>query len=469
MAVSRDKYLIKNTAILTIGSLGSKFITFFLIPLYTNSLSTTQYGIVDLIVTINTVLAPIVTVNIGEAVMRFALDVDADRNQISCIGQRFYIASIFISILLIPFFKIVPSLSNYAIYTSLYIIAFSASQLFLCDLRGKEMLLHYSIGSILETLLICVFNILFLVVLKMGIKGYLIAYILAFTVTAIYAYIVGKGYYAFLVKKIDKNLLKEMVKFSLVLIPNTFMWWIINSSDRIMVSSFLGASSNGIYAISYKLPTLVSSFTLIFNRAWSYSAIKEEGAADEKEFNNKIYSYLISIVMIIGIGIIVICKPFLSIYVSKEFYSAWKYMPFLTIGFVFLTLADFISTTFTVHKDSYGFLFSGTLGAVLNIVLNYFLIPKVQIYGAAIATCISYIAVFIFRIIYSRKYIKYDILNAEFLFGTILLVISAFVTFFNGNFYIISNALVIVGAIFLYRKFFLEISERIKIIIKKKR
>ena len=331
------------------------------------------------------------------------------------------------------------------------------------------MLLHYSIGSILETLLICVFNILFLVVLKMRIKGYLIAYILAFTVTAIYAYIVGKGYYAFLVKKIDKNLLKEMVKFSLVLIPNTFMWWIINSSDRIMVSSFLGASSNGIYAISYKLPTLVSSFTLIFNRAWSYSAIKEEGAVDEEEFNNKIYSYLISIVMIIGIGIIVICKPFLSIYVSKEFYSAWKYMPFLTIGFVFLTLADFISTTFTVHKDSYGFLFSGTLGAVLNIVLNYFLIPKVQIFGAAIATCISYIAVFIFRIIYSRKYIKYDILNAEFLFGTTLLVISAFVTFFNGNFYIISNALVIMEQFFYIESFFLEISERIKIIIKKKR
>lgn len=260
-----------------------------------------------------------------------------------------------------------------------------------------------------------------------------------------------------------------MVKFSLVLIPNTFMWWIINSSDRIMVSSFLGASSNGIYAISYKLPTLVSSFTLIFNRAWSYSAIKEEGAVDEEEFNNKIYNYLTSIVMIIGIGIIVIFKPFLAIYVSKEFYSAWKYMPFLTIGFVFLTLADFISTTFTVHKDSYGFLFSGTLGAVLNIILNYFLIPKVQIYGAAIATCISYIAVFIFRIIYSRKYIKYNILNADFLFGTILLVISAFVTFLNGYSYIISNALVIVGLIFLYRKFFLEITERIRLLIKKKR
>ena len=108
------------------------------------------------------------------------------------------------------------------------------------------------------------------------------------------------------------------------------MWWIINSSDRIMVSSFLGASSNGIYAISYKLPTLVSSFTLIFNRAWSYSAIKEEGAVDEEEFNNKIYSYLISIVMIIGIGIIVICKPFFKHNMfQKKFYSAWKYMPFL--------------------------------------------------------------------------------------------------------------------------------------------
>ena len=467
MTLQRDKYLLKNTVIFTIGSLGSKLITFFLIPLYTNSLSTEQYGIVDLIVTINTVLVPILTLNICEAVMRFALDVNADRKQISHIGQRVCFFSTFVALVLIPIFKLIPSIADYAVFISLYIITFALSQLFLCDLRGKELLVNYSIGNILETFLIGIFNILFLIIFKMEIKGYLLAYILAFTITAIYAFIIGNGYLALFTKIRNKSLVQEMIKYSIVLIPNSFMWWIINSSDRIMVSAFLGASYNGLYAISYKLPTLVSSFTLIFNRAWSYSAIKEEGASDEIEFNNKIFEYLISIVMIIGIGILIICKPFLKIYVSKEFYGAWKYIPLLTVGFVFLTLADFVATTFTVHKDNFGFLFSGILGAILNILLNYFLIPEIKVYGAAISTCISYIAVFIYRMFYSRRYIKYNITNKEFVFGLFLLIIGCISNYFDGIIYYVFNTIIIIIAVFMYRKIIFEVFIRIVKMIKK--
>lgn len=462
MSNSRSKYLLKNTAIFTLGSLGSKVITFFLIPLYTNSLTTEQYGIVDLIVTINTVLVPILTLNICESVMRFALDENADREQISHIGQRLYFISILLALALIPIFNLIPNISKYAVYISLYIITFAASQLFLCDLRGKEMLLHYSIGSILETLLIGVFNVLFLVVFKWNIKGYLSAYIIAFAITALYGFVVGKCYRAFKTKINNIKLVKEMIKFSVVLIPNSFMWWIINSSDRIMVSWLLGASYNGIYAVSYKLPTLVSSFTLIFNRAWSYSAIKEEGAADENEFNNKIFEYLTSIAMLVGIGLLVVCKPFLKIYVASEFYEAWRYMPFLTVGFVFLTLADFIATSFTVHKDSFGFLFSGITGAILNIALNYLLIPRIHIYGAAIATCVSYISVFVFRLCYSKKYICYNIMNRKFIVGTVLLIISSCVAFCNGVVFYLVNVIVIVVAIIINKDIIIEIINKVK-------
>lgn len=468
MTNTRNKYLLKNTIIFTIGSLGSKIITFFLIPLYTNALNTEQYGIVDLIVTINTVLVPIVTLNICESVMRFALDESADREQISHIGQRIYVLSIFIALALIPVFGLIPSISEYALYTSLYIITFSASQLFLCDLRGKELLVQYSIGSILETFLIGIFNILFLLVLKLGIKGYLLAYILAFTITAIYGFVIGKGYRAFKVKIIDRKLLHEMIKFSVVLIPNSFMWWIINSSDRVMVSAFLGASYNGIYAISYKLPTLVSSLTSIFNKAWSYSAIKENGAEDESEFHNRVFEGITAIVMIIGIGILVICKPFLKVYVSPEFYEAWKYIPFLTVGFVFLTLADFIATTFTVHKDSFGFLFSGLLGACINIVLNYFLIPRIQIYGAAVATCISYISVFVYRMFYSRKYIKFSVVNAKFLLGTLLLLVASITDFFNGTVFYVTNAIVIIVTVILFRDYIFGMVKKMIGVVRKK-
>lgn len=95
-----------------------------------------------------------------------------------------------------------------------------------------------------------------------------------------------------------------MARYSVVLIPNSFMWWIMNSSDRIMVSSMISVAANGIYAVSYKFPTLVSTLTTIFNQAWSYSAIREEGTDDESEYNNKIFRVLIGIVMLIGIGFV---------------------------------------------------------------------------------------------------------------------------------------------------------------------
>ena len=134
------------------------------------------------------------------------------------------------------------------VLTYFYTVSLAASQLYLCDLRGKELLLQYSIGNILHTLLIAIFNITFLLFLNLGIEGYLLAFILSNIIVAAYALIVGKGYKSFRLKRISKTLLFNMTKYSVVLIPNSFMWWIMNSSDRIMVSSMVSIAANGIYA-----------------------------------------------------------------------------------------------------------------------------------------------------------------------------------------------------------------------------
>lgn len=407
------------------GNLGSKLISFFLVPLYTYALTATEYGVVDLIVTVGTVAVPVLTLNISEAVMRFALDKDADKKKITQIGTGILIIGMLLGLLIFPICHSFNKISQYSEFVYFYVVALSMSQLYLCDLRGKELLVYYSIGNVLNTFFIAALNILFLVVLKEGIEGYLKAYIIANTLTAIYAIVVGKGYKSFNFSEIDKGLLARMAKYSIVLIPNSFMWWIMNSSDRIMVSSMISVAANGIYAVSYKLPTLVSTLTTIFNQAWSYSAIREEGTADESEYNNKIFKVLIGILMLTGIGILTFAKPFLSVYVSKEYYIAWKYMPFLTVGCVYLTMASFMATSYTVHKDSFGYLFSGMFGAIFNIVMNFILIPLIGVYGAAIATCISYILVFVFRLFHTRKYIKYNIKNKEFLLGSIILFLSA--------------------------------------------
>ena len=448
MSNSRNKYLIKNTLLFTLGNLGSKIITFFLIPLYTNALTTAEYGVVDLVTTVSTVAIPILTINICESVMRFALDKNANQEEITQIGTFILILACLFGIIAIPICAQFEQISSYSVLIYFYIITLAASQLYLCDLRGKELLLYYSIGNILHTFLIAIFNILFLLSFKMGIQGYLLAFILANLITVCYSVIAGKGYRSFKFKRINKKLLKNMSKYSMVLIPNSFMWWIMNSSDRIMVTSMVGIAANGIYAVSYKLPTLVSTLTSIFNQAWSYSAIKEEGSNDENEYNNHIFKFLTGGVMLIGIGLLTIVKPFLQVYVSNEFISAWKYTPFLIIGYVYLTLGSFMATSYTVHKDSFGYLFSGMFGAIINIVLNFWLISWIGVYGAAISTCISYIFVFLFRLIHTRKYIKYNVKNMEFIFGSFILILSAGAIFINNIIGLIIQILLFIIAIF---------------------
>ena len=457
--MDRKKYLVKNTLIFSMGNLGTKLITFFLVPLYTSALSTQEYGTVDLITTIVIIAVPIIFLNIGEAVMRFALDKDADSDGIMSIGCCVIAFSALPGVALAFAMHFYKPVSEYAFYIFLYSVTMGCCQVLLCYLRGKEMLLEYSIGSILQTLCIAGLNIIFLLVLKKGINGYLTAYIISYAITVVYCIIVSDVLRIFKNFHINKKLAKEMIEYSVVLIPNSFMWWIMNSSDRIMVTSMISVAANGIYAISYKLPTLVTTLTSIFNQAWSYSAIKEEGSSDEDEYNNKVFKILTCAVMLIGISVIAFSKLFLKIYVAESYYSAWQYIPFLAVGCVYLTLGTFMATSYTVHKDSFGYLFSGMFGAILNVTLNFVLIPKIGVYGAALATGISYIAVFVFRLFHTRKYIYYDIKNKEFLFGSIALLVVSILVFVDSIMALFIQVVVVFVSVCFYSSVWLPIAK----------
>lgn len=460
MKESRNRYLLKNTAIFTLGNFASKFISFFLVPLYTNILSTSEYGTVDLVVTICTITVPIITLNIMEGVMRFNLDRGVDKNKITKIGIVILFFGALCGLILIPICSIWKAISSISVLVYFYIVCSASCQIFLSDLRGKEKLIQYSIGNILNTLLIACLNILFLLVFKLGISGYLLAYTIANAFVALYAFIIGKGYRA-IKSPLDKQKMIEMVKYSVVLIPNSFMWWIMNSSDHVMVTSMIGVAANGIYAISYKLPTLISSFTGIFTQAWTYSAIRESGSEDEVEYNNRIFKANMAVAIILGMFIISISQIFLDFYVSEQYYEAWKYIPPLIIGYVFMTLGSFVGCSYVVQKDTKGILFSGCFGAVINIALNFLLINRIGIMGAAIATCTSYIGVFLYRLVDTRKYVPIKVNNKGFYVGVFLLVVSSIIIFLESGIKYIILALLFVLTLALYSPIWLPIFRNI--------
>lgn len=422
----RKEYLAKNTALFALNTIGTRLITFLLVPLYTKAFSTAEYGTVDLITTIGTILVPIITLNIGEAVMRFALDDDANRNNITSIGI-FYAGVSFVlglsSFLVIRFF---PQIRVNGLLVYLYCITRGLYLTFVCNLRGQEKLLHYATANILHTFIAAALNILFLVEFKLGVDGYFYAYILSNIATFVYCFFVGRVKESIKSFHFDMPLMKRMLAYAIVLVPNSLMWWIMNSSDHVMVTSMIGIAANGVYAVSYKIPSILSSLSTVFNQAWSYSAIHENKSSDRERFNNDMFDNLVRFQLIMTIFLMAIIKPFLRIYVRQPaYYEAWKYTPYLLVGYFFLTMGTFLSTSYTVNKDSKGFLFSGTVGAVINILLNWLLIPLWDIHGAAFATCISYIIVFLYRVIDTKKYLVIHVFEPEYVAGYILLIITA--------------------------------------------
>lgn len=381
-------------------------ISFFLVPFYTQALTTAEYGVADLFTTICTLLVPIVTLNISEGIMRFALDRNADHYKIMSIGIMCGVGSGLLLAVTVPFLQGLFKLESYGSLLFLYCCSFALSQIFMSYLRGTEKLLMFAYGNILQASLIAGLNILFLLNFKWGLRGYFLSFSISYLIVMLYAILAGQAYKVFAHFKFDAKLFISMSKYAVALIPNSLMWWVTNSSDRVMIAGILGAAANGIYAVSYKIPTLLSTFSTIFSQAWSYSAISEKDSMDQEQLTNDVYKTLFSALIIAAAALLIIIRPFMSYYVAANYFVAWKYCPALIIGFLYMSLGSFVATPYVVHKDSLHMMLSGVTGAGVNIVLNLILIPRLGIQGAAIATCVSYIAIYLFRMMDTQRYVK---------------------------------------------------------------
>lgn len=450
--MNRKKYLAKNTALFALNNIGTKLIVFLLVPIYTNALETNEFGVADLVTTLSSIVVPVISLNIHEAVMRFSLDQDAKHNRIQSIGIATIAISIIVGLLIIPLSKKWELLSPYAVYFYMYCVTQGIYNICLAVLRGKEKLVSYAICNIIVTFTGAILNILFLAYFHLGISGYFLGFIISYVVGCIYSIISSKLYKVLSNFRIDWELAKKMCAYSLVLIPNSLMWWIMNASDRLMVISIVGLAANGIYAVSYKIPSAISTVSVIFNQAWSYSAIHEENSKDRNTFNEKMYNYLFEFQLLVTSALLMFIKPLMKVYVAESYYSAWMYIPPLLFGYFFMSLGTFFSTQYTVQKDSKGFLFSGLFGALVNIILNLILIPRFGPLGASIATAAAYISVFAYRVHDTKKYFAIKWASCQKLISIILLLLMCFCNYFDSVYNWIGLVIMFGLAVILARK-----------------
>ncbi len=458
------KFLAKNITYLFIGSFSTKILNFLLVPLYTSVLTTREYGVYDSFNTTIGIVLPILTENIVDAVFRFTIDENNKDDAIS-VGIKYNVWGLLWIIvfgIINHFLGLILILDDYIGLFVLLYLGTACTQYMTAVARGLGKILDLSISGILSTITLLGLNILLLLEIKMGIHGYIIANISAMAVQTVYLVVRMQLWKHFSIHY-NKTIKKDMLKYSRPMIANSISWWVNNASDKYVVIFFRGLAENGIYAIASKIPQILNALQSIFSQAWTLSAITDFDSEDRNEFFKNMYSaYNLALTLSCSL-LIAIDKILANLLYSKDFFIAWKYVPFLLISILFGSLAGYIGGIFAAAKKSDVYAKSTTIGAIINTVLNFLLVPFIGAMGAALATAISFAAIWGFRLKDLRKILKLRIKLKRDICSYILLFVQSIVLIIAANykFVLISQALLVVVIVILYKNDLSSVSKKI--------
>jgi len=458
--MDKFKVLKRNTIIIAIASLGSKVIGFILAPLYSYYMTISQYGVMDIIITTVGLLLPLVTFNIYEATFRFTTGNKSDENQVLTLSLLATIVGLILSTIALPIIMHFTKMGEIVLLTYLLIFVESINFVLKQFARGLGKVEEFAWNGIIASFITLGFSLILMVLLHMGLEGYLITIIISYFLTNIYLFIRLKLWKCLIIKKINWNILREMLRYSVPLMPITSMWWIINVSDRYVIGIMLGTAYNGIYAVASKLPSLLSVFEDVFYQAWQMSAIKEASADGENEFYSLIFNNYIIILTIGFTLLLVIVRPMVIYLFSNDYYDAWRYVPLLLVATVFHALSGFLGVFYTVKKKPKGALISVIVGAGVNIALNIILIPLIGLMGAAVATIVAYIIVTIYRFIDTKKFVTIALKEKYIVLMTFICLLQLVIYYLSFNFKIAIQLLIASWIVVCNRRLILQLVKR---------
>ncbi len=414
--------LMSNTLIFSIGSFSSKILIFFLLPLYTRTLTTAEYSTVDLVIQMANLLIPFITLSVAEAVIRFGLNSKYKSNYVFTTGLVITFLGILLFSCFMPFILQIEYVQGFEMLFYLYLVVAGVKLVFVEYVRAIKKVKLYAINGLITTVSMIALNLAFLLVFQFGVTGYLTAIILSDLISVVFLFFKAQLYAALSTKYYSANLARQMIKFSTPLIPAAVMWWVTNVSDRFFVEHFLGAEQNGLYTVAYKIPTIVTAVYAMFNQAWNMSAITEHDKAGKQRFYKNVFDSNSSFLYILAGGLILFIVPITNILVSADFSEAYLYSPILIVSTVFTCFSSFLGSIYAATKKTINSFVTSFVGAALNIALNFLLIPIMGINGASLATLICYLLVFILRMKDIQKFSKFKYLPGKIIINTFLLI-----------------------------------------------
>lgn len=397
------KSLAGNTLIFAIGNGVSVIIAFVMVPFYTKMLSPSDFGISDIIVTTTSMLLPLVSLNIFSAIFRYTLDKSSNPTTLFTNGLNVTIIGSALSLIVTT----ILSLFNvpYALLVGFYLsitLLLNLSQNFV---RGIGHVKSFALSGIVATLSNVASNLLLMWVFKLGINGYLYSLLISAISTIVFLFIHDKLYTYIKWTNRSWEQTKELLTYSIPMIPNSFAWWLTNDANKMIILMFMGPGANGILAVANKIPTMLTTMFNMFSNAWQMTAVEENGKESTSELHKMVFTVIFGL-LIIGCSVIVtIIQPFMRVYVDPEFFIAWKIVPLLLLTSVFSNMSAFFGTTYLVAKKTKGLITTTLWGMIVNIGLSFALVPVIGLNGAGISGSVGFLLVSILRYKQTQKFV----------------------------------------------------------------
>ena len=326
--LNKYKHLVKNTFIFAIGTFSSKILVFVLMPIYTRTLTTEQYGIVDLVVQTANLLFPLVTLGMTNAIIRFGVDRSYRKNDVFTAGLLATLLGFAAFLCFSPLLGLIQGIGDHIWLLIIYVFTSCIKSLSSTFVRSKGCTKLYAFDGFLSTLVNCTLTILFLVGFKWEITGYLLSIILADVLSILFLFFAGDLLRNIRIRGMSLPTAVAMLKYALPMIPTNVFWWVVATSDRYIIAFMISEAANGLYAASYKVPTILMLVSSIFMDAWQVSAIKEHKQKDRAQFFSQIFNAFQSVMFLSSAWLIPFSKIFTMILVSEAYLCFLAVYPF---------------------------------------------------------------------------------------------------------------------------------------------
>lgn len=428
MATINKRYrnLFRNTIIFGLGTFGSKLLVFFLLPLYTAYLTPEMYSTADLISQMSNLLIPLCCLGITDGVFRFAMDGDRDRREVFTTGISILLGGSLLFGLLSPILFLFDAFDGYVWLIVCYVLAANFHALCAQYLRAQGRTTLFAVQGMINTALVILLNIVFLIPMRMGVLGYVLSVVIADALMTLILFVYARLGRDLRPRYFRRELARTLLSYSIPMIPTTVFWWITSVSDRYLVEHICGGTVNGLYSAAYKIPTLLTLLCTVFIEAWQLSAVKDsEGQSDRIPFFSQVFRGFQGLMFLACSGLIAFSQIGTDILFADAYAEAWRYIPVLLIATVFSALVTYLGSVYFVAKKSVLSFLTAMIGAIVNVALNLLLIPTYGGQGAAIATLCSYLVVYVIRAINTRRHLPFRQYPLQVAFNTAVVGVQA--------------------------------------------